>query len=97
MRKRYPEKIIYMISGEELNRVLACIEAILGSFEKDSQDYKIIDDLKQKLSKKISYEELLDKMGIPKVEGSIAPGQKDIEWHKFLGELGLRPAKKSEK
>ena len=48
MRKRYPEKIIYMISGEELNRVLACIEAILGSFEKDSQDYKIIDDLRKR-------------------------------------------------
>ena len=84
-----------MISGEELNRVLACIEAILGSFEKDSQDYKIIDDLKQKLSKKISYEELLDKMGIQKVEGSIAPGQKDIEWHKFLSGFGLKPSKKS--
>ena len=34
-------------------------------------------------------------MGIPKVEGSIAPGQKDIEWHKFLSGFGLKPSKKS--
>ena len=85
-----------MISGEELNRVLACLDAILHSFEEGTRDYTVIDDLRQKLLKKISYEELLDKMGIPKVEGSLAPGQKEIEWHKFLGEFGLRPAKKSE-
>ena len=45
----------------------------------------------------MSYEELLDKMGIPKVEGSMAPGQEEIKWHKFLGEFGLRPANKNEK
>ena len=96
MRRRYPEQVIYMISGDELNRVLACLDAILNSFEEGTSDFNVIDDLRQKLLKKISYEELLDKMGIPKVEGSMAPGQEEIEWHKFLGELGLRPAKKSE-
>ena len=97
MRRRYPEEIIYMISGEELNRVLACLDAILHSFEEGTRDFAVIDDLRQKLLKKMSYEELLDKMGIPKVEGSMAPGQEDIQWHKFLGEFGLRPANKNEK
>lgn len=94
--RKYPEKKIFMISGEELNRVLTCIEAILRSFEEGTQDYTVIDDLKQKLLKKISYEDLLDQMGIPKIKGSMAPGQEEMEWHKFLGEFGLKPANKSE-
>lgn len=98
MKKRYPEQVIYMISGEELNKVLSCIEAILNSFEKGSDDYAIVDNLRQKLTRKISYEELLDKMGVPRVgDQTAAPGQEDIEWHKFLGELGLKPANKNEK
>ena len=93
--RKYPEKTIYMISGEELNRVLTCIDAILRSFAEGTEDYAVINDLKLKLSKKISYEDLLDQMGIPKVEGSMAPGQEEMAFHKFLGEFGLKPANKS--
>ena len=49
MRRRYPEEIIYMISGEELNRVLACLDAILHSFEEGTRDFAVIDSLRQKL------------------------------------------------
>ena len=56
-----------MISGEELNRVLTCIEAILRSFEEGTQDYTVIDDLKQKLLKKM----ISHYVGVPWHQASI--------------------------
>lgn len=91
MKRKYPEKVIYMISGEELNKAISCVHVILNTFEEGSEDYRVVDNLLIKLNKKTSYEELLDMIGIPKVEGGIAPKQKELEWYDFLGSFGLKP------
>ncbi len=58
-------------------------------FQENSDMLIKLGRLRESLINKISYSELLDKMGIPQ-----APPEEEITWVEFLSELGIRPAEK---
>tara|TARA_B100000131_G_scaffold319903_1_gene366752 strand:- start:1137 stop:1409 length:273 start_codon:yes stop_codon:yes gene_type:complete len=82
-------KEIYLIDGKQLNQAIWAIEQMMDIFQENSDMLIRLGRLREALINKISYSELLDKMGIPQ-----APPEEEITWVEFLSELGIRPAEK---
>ena len=87
--KYHNSKEIYLIDGKQLNQAIWAVEQMMDIFQENSDMLIRLGRLREALINKISYSELLDKMGIPQ-----APPEEEITWAEFLSELGIRPAEK---
>ena len=87
--KYHNSKEIYLIDGKQLNQAIWAVEQMMDIFQENSDMLIRLGRLREALINKISYSELLDKMGIPQ-----APPEEEITWVEFLSELGIRPAEK---
>jgi len=85
----HKNKELYLIDGKQLNLVIWSVEQMMDLFQENSDMLIKLGRLRESLINKISYSELLDKMGIPQ-----APPEEEITWVEFLSELGIRPAEK---
>tara|TARA_B100001123_G_C15337948_1_gene1033616 strand:+ start:1840 stop:2112 length:273 start_codon:yes stop_codon:yes gene_type:complete len=87
--KYHKNKELYLIDGKQLNLAIWSVEQMMDLFQENSDMLIKLGRLRESLINKISYSELLDKMGIPQ-----APPEEEITWVEFLSELGIRPAEK---
>ena len=87
--KYYRKDDMFLITGHQLNQCICAIEMMMELFQENEDMLIKLGRLHSEVTKKMSYMELLDSLGIPQ-----APPEDEVGWADFLGDLGLKPADK---
>lgn len=84
--KYHEDNRVFLITGKQLNLNIWLIEQMMDQFQNDVDMTWRLGKLRKEMIDKVSYEELLDKLGIPQ-----APSEDEVGMVDFLNSFGLKP------
>jgi len=82
--KHHEDKDVFLITGKQLNLCLWAIEQMMDLFQENEDMLIRLGRLRERLINKMTYSEILDKLGIPQ-----APKQDEVTLIEFLNGLGI--------
>ena len=90
--KHHKNQEVFLITGKQINLCIWAIEQMMDLFQSDDNMLIRLGRLRERLINKMTYTEILDKMGIPQ-----APKEDDVSLAEFLNGFGLKlPPKEKE-
>ena len=82
--KYHKKQDVFLITGKQLNLCIWSLEQLMDLFQNNDDMLIRLGRLRERLINKITYSEILDKMGIPQ-----APKEDEVTLVEFLNGLGI--------